>query len=456
MIFHDLQICAWQHAPTEAQVMVLSSPVGRMRQPLTVAFDFAHFDEAARFFPQTEWYTSAGLPRKLRQLGRALSKVLLPNSLYEMVQESLKAIPPEDGLRIRLCLDERMADWPWEFMVWPDAKDAQDAKADEVYVALCQRVSLVREAPSFLREAPAPNEPEGEVERIVFSGTFWQNDAGEDDHWSVRREYIQLQQSLVHVQSFVTTEFFASTEIEMALNRPTGIFYYSGHVEPGDHGAYLVSQVQGQTPSPFPVQRLADLLTKAQTRLAFFGACNSARHEFADLLLQAGLPALIGSLGIVSNFSSPMFGSILFSSLVVGLSIDEAAAAARRTVWQTSWKPGPNYEWGSFVVYLPTNRVVLFPRAGSSDTVQEHQFAERLTNALATLFDLDELSTLCYDLRSGDPKFADLEFENLLGQTRLVKARELVQWCKRRSLLSQLGQRVHQERPQVELTDASS
>ena len=447
MIFHDLQIGAWEYSPERAQVIVLSSPVGRMRRPLTVHCNFAHFDEAAAFFPQSEWFSSAGLSGRLRRLGQELAGVLLPDPILAVVKDSLKAIPAGNGLRLRLCFDERMADWPWEFATWPDAADAPDEAA---FIALSERVSLVREAPAFLHAAGS-TAPEGEIERIVFAGTFWQTNSARDDHWGVQGEYIQLQQSLVHVQHFASVEFCESTEIEVALNWPAGILYYSGHVDPGEQGAHLVTLVaDGQTPEPLPVQRLAELMAKAQTKLAFFSACNSAQHEFADPLLKAGLPALIGSLGMVSNYSSPVFGSILFSSLVVGLSIDEAAAAGRRAVQQSRWGSDPNYEWGGFVAYLPTSRVVLFPRAGSN-AIQEHQYAERLTSALATHFDLDDLSNLCFTLQSSRAEFADLEYENLAGQTRLVKARELVQWCRRRSLLSQLGQRIRQERPLLEL-----
>ena len=67
-----------------------------------------------------------------------------------------------------------------------------------------------------------------------------------------------------------------------------------------------------------------------------------------------------------------------------------------------------------------------------------------LTQLLQTLvgrFDLEELRTLCFDL--------DVDFDNLRGESKAGKARELVLYMKRHQQLDRLAARVEELRPDV-------
>lgn len=65
-----------------------------------------------------------------------------------------------------------------------------------------------------------------------------------------------------------------------------------------------------------------------------------------------------------------------------------------------------------------------------------------LRNKITTYFNDDEIESLCFDL--------GIEYENLAGETREAKARELVIYCERTSKVSQLVNRCRELRPSVD------
>jgi len=69
-------------------------------------------------------------------------------------------------------------------------------------------------------------------------------------------------------------------------------------------------------------------------------------------------------------------------------------------------------------------------------------FRADLRRKVATYFNDDEIKSLCFDL--------GIEYENLAGETREAKARELVTYCERTSQVSQLANRCRELRPSVD------
>jgi len=65
-----------------------------------------------------------------------------------------------------------------------------------------------------------------------------------------------------------------------------------------------------------------------------------------------------------------------------------------------------------------------------------------LRNKITSYFNDDEIQSLCFDL--------GIEYENLAGETREAKARELVIYCERTSKVSQLVNRCRELRPSVD------
>jgi len=67
----------------------------------------------------------------------------------------------------------------------------------------------------------------------------------------------------------------------------------------------------------------------------------------------------------------------------------------------------------------------------------------KLRKAITDHFTIDELKTLCFDLH--------IEYENLDGETRQAKVRELVSYCERTGLMASLLDAVQAMRPNLDL-----
>jgi len=226
---------------------------------------------------------------------------------------------------------------------------------------------------------------------------------------------------------------------------------------------------------------LANLLQRAGTRLAVFSACNSGRWEFVEPLLRAGLPALVGTQGELTVQGAQIFCETLYARLAVGLSLDEALAAARFQLLKEGGFYGrPSVEWGSFMAYMPATDAVLLPRPAEQPEVAASQEVARrssqeaiaevsgrigsapetastinrisLRKAIVKSFTLDEEALLCADIRQaladdGVDLWLDLDAlgGRKQGEEALVLA--LIEYLERRGYLSYLVEAVRRERP---------
>jgi hypothetical protein len=88
------------------------------------------------------------------------------------------------------------------------------------------------------------------------------------------------------------------------------------------------------------------------------------------------------------------------------------------------------------------------------ETTGQKPLAERLFRALDTRFDTEELRTLCFDLFTMYPDQMtgpDLDYDNLAGEGKTGKARELVRYCQRREMIEELVEAVRRRRSKVDL-----
>jgi hypothetical protein len=403
--FADFQLRAWLHDEKRVLVMVHNSPAGDMRRPVGVPINLDQLRSIRKTVDRIQWrgqslvddYES-GVPstgrRWMVELGRELANVLLPRPVFALLLRSLERVA-SDGLRIRLCLDESLVDLPWEFIYRPDLPD-QDTL--DGFLALDSRISLVREPPLATPQA----QPPGEKQHMVFAGAPF--GVGERDLWGVEDEYQELSDALVGVRDLLSLEYVdaAGEHINTALMKSVSMFHYSGHTDLDDDRGFLVQEIRtspGESadyrvwehPSYadiYGVERLyvdllysealAGLLRRAGVRLAVFSACNSGRWPFVRPLLQAGLPALIGVQGQVSPQGAIAFCHKLYSSLAIGLSLDEAVTWARLHLLEPGVSPfKETYEWGSFMVYMPSAQAVLFPQPEERELWQRQEYARR-------------------------------------------------------------------------------
>jgi hypothetical protein len=74
------------------------------------------------------------------------------------------------------------------------------------------------------------------------------------------------------------------------------------------------------------------------------------------------------------------------------------------------------------------------------------EYRVNLRQNVIEYFDESDLRDICFDM--------DIDYENLLGQSKRDKARELVAYCERSHRISELVQKCRELRPQVSWPEA--
>lgn len=373
MEFHDFQIRAWTIDRERAGVLVHSSPAGGMQRPETVVLNWEKLAAFRKIFQSQADVT----PIQLTKGGRELATVVLPDHVLGLLIRSLERVGPESGLRVRLCLDSALSDLPWEYLVVPDMVGP---KSPGGFLALDERVSLVREPPQPGRQRPTLRKRQ----RLLFFGTRLYSAAGED-LWEIAEEKESLFRALEPASALLERRAVLGneTDCQTALMRsvmPVDIFHYSGHTDVEDGKAYLLARdlVQGTRVSDrLYADALGTLLRRAGTTVALFSACNSGSRAFVEPLLRAELPVVVGAQGMVYSAVATAFCERLYSALAIGLSLDEAVTWARLHLLEPGLL-GENlkWQWGAFIVYMQTPEAVLFPRP-TKPQVTEQQNAAR-------------------------------------------------------------------------------
>ena len=160
MRYLDFQIRAWQTDGIHGQVIAHSTPAGDMREPITVR-SYLHFYEDYRRIIERVGVSGPSDRESFFRLGHKLWGIIFPPPVLSLLNESLDRIGPENGLRIRLCFDDYLADLPWEFLCDPSIPDSFSS-----FLVLNPRISLVRAAPrpSFEQQQTRRRQ------RLVFVG----------------------------------------------------------------------------------------------------------------------------------------------------------------------------------------------------------------------------------------------------------------------------------------------
>jgi hypothetical protein len=316
--------------------------------------------------------------KKLDKGGRELAKVIFPESVRTLLIRSLAHINPEDGLRVRLCLDHPLSDLPWEYIVMPEVTGY---KSPGDFLSLNARISLIREPPmpGHMNQAPRKKQ------RLLFFGSRNCSSDGKD-LWETDRERDQLFSALepagalLEMKSILSDESDCETAL-LTSKSPVDIFHYSGHTdEEGGEGYLLASDVRfaNSDKGRLYSHKLASLLSRLGTSLAVFSACNSGRRTFVEPLLQSGIPVVIGAQGLVFVDVAIAFSRKLYSALAIGLSLDEAVTWARLHLLEPGvLSESLKWQWGTFMVYMQTPESVLFPKPRQAG-IDERQKAMRI------------------------------------------------------------------------------
>jgi hypothetical protein len=315
--------------------------------------------------PKRLWFADrqAALGR-VAAIGRDLASILLPTPVLSLLVGSLGALGEGCGLCVRLCLDPALIDLPWEFLYRPDLEGPAHLRG---FLALDPRISLVREAPR-LETVLAPST---DLERLLFAGTFWSGPKGLSDSWGVGSEYKSLCSALRPLAAYLKPIFRRSDQdLREVLASGAAVVHYSGHTVIEGETGYLERIHLAPDAPPVRTEdgrmssaQFGTLLRQARTRLAVFSACNSGRWEFVGPLLENDLRAFIGVQELVSVSGAAKFSHALYSTLAIGLSLDEAVSWGRAKVLEDDLFAGlQSFEWGAFMVYMPSADGILLPR----------------------------------------------------------------------------------------------
>jgi hypothetical protein len=379
MEFHDFQIRAWTVDRENAAVLVHSSPAGAMQRPEKVILDWEGLDAFRKIFqsfsgPALANATAAPLVAG----GRGLASVVFPDPVVGLLIRSLERIDPEDGLRVRLCLDGTLSDLPWEYLVLPGVAGP---KSPGGFLALDARVSLVREPPQPGRQRPRLQKKQ----RLLYFGTRQCDRAGKDI-WEAAGERDKLFKALEPANAFLEKQGVLSNQKDcqtalMESRTSIDIFHYSGHTDVENGQGYLVASdvdFGSQNIVRLYASALGSLLRRSGTVVAVFSACNSGNRAFVEPLLLSGVPVVVTAQGLVYVDVAIAFCERLYSALAIGLSLDEAVTWARLHLLE----PGVlgkslEWQWGAFMVYMQTPEAVLFPRPREPEVTEQQNGARK-------------------------------------------------------------------------------
>jgi hypothetical protein len=210
-------------------------------------------------------------------------------------------------------------------------------------------------------------------------------------------------------------------------------------------------------------QRIVDddlvaMLSRLQSRptLIVLAACQSAtrsaRDEFMGLgpkLVQAGMPAVVAMQDFVSIATARQFSATLYSQLLKHAMIDLAVNQARSTLLTTGrpdaavpvlfmrLKDGLLWKLPDQPLAASSSAALAASSSMSTEAIDATDLVA-LRKLIVTNYNLEEIRTLCSDI--------GVDYDNLGGEGKEAKARELIAYLKRRNKLNDLVRYLQEDR----------
>jgi CHAT domain-containing protein len=357
--------------PSQVTITVFDSPVGQGEQKETVTIP-GDVHQAVR------WLGARNLDKSLERqiaLGEQLAAILLPPYARRLFAESLNMLQDFQGLRLRLRLDDHLADLPWEYLYITDARGAKSAAG---FLLLDPRISLVRHealaVPGDWFAAPARR-------RIVIAMASPKPYEKYPKLQHLPQEQRSIREALVTVEAvdvvFVPVyEDGATTgepsgvtvrRLAEALMERTDIFHFSGHGSyiqgsaTGDAQGVLVFSDANNNAFEVSSNTFAELLKSKGVRLVVLGACEGGRRDggenvwngVAAALLRVGIPAVVAMQFTIDDRLGAAFIAAFYQALVAGRTVDEAVATGRAAIRIAALNGNKDVrDWGVPVLYL--------------------------------------------------------------------------------------------------------
>ncbi len=326
---------------------------------------------------------------ELIELGEKLAALLLPGRVGRLYEDSLKALPKGQGLRLRLRVEPlALAALPWEYTFVP--RTAGEKVASD-FLALRREVSVTRY--EALGPSPEPVRDKQHV-RIVVAlanplGTPSLN--VEADKRAILAAVNDLRARepgvAAAVEAVVVEE--ATRERLLAALPGADIFHFAGHgvfegTEMTADGPLrkrgkIILETDDNAEDRYASDQLAVNLANAGVRLAVLGACSSAARDeggawtgVAPALVRENLPAVLAMHYPVQDLNAARFMAHLYTRLLGGYTIDEAVFEGRQALFSQAGLE--NRDWGLPVLYLRARDGLLFPLAPEGAGARESPF----------------------------------------------------------------------------------
>jgi hypothetical protein len=312
-------------------------------------------------------------------LGEELAKLLLPPAVRDFFRRSKdKAINKGVGLRVQIRADSpELGQIPWEYTYLGKPDTPTGRKGHDGFLALDSRISLVR---FEIRNEPEKAESINPVDGLRIAAVLSDVQDPSFAQLNLSQEEVNLRQALERVDgvdlSVLRPGRLEQLE-ELLTTKGAQIFHFAGHGEfnlemgekPGTFegkGNLILAGDDGRS-APLEANKLALELSNRGIRLAMLGACEAAGRDpvtmwsgVATALVREGIPAVIGMQYTVRDGNAVAFSRRFYQALASGKSIDTAVTEGRLGIFNRGGSS--ERDWGVPVLYLNTDRSLLFPK----------------------------------------------------------------------------------------------
>lgn len=222
--------------PGTYRMVVSDSPMGE-QPPVAAVID--HEDLTQDLSQLKPHHPQKGLI----SFGQRLSEVLFPGPLRDLFRRSLESIPPEDGMRLCLQMDNpHLASFPWELCCLPEAP-GKATFSD--FLALNPRISIHRVFPTA---HPGTNPPLSPYLVIAIAEHTYGSTTDQSPLWSLYKKPIEINGRQLEV---AWEDHLTQESLSVILAKEPGLFQLVGRFDTqGDTGGGKpVPTTRGGNPS---------------------------------------------------------------------------------------------------------------------------------------------------------------------------------------------------------------
>lgn len=314
------------------------------------------------------------------EVGTMLGDLLFPKTMKSYVNDNLKEIGMDVGLRIQLRISSyALADLPWEYACLPDPNLPPEAG----FLAVDRRISMVRYEVKVKAKPTVSLNPieKGSLPRLVTLMADPKTPLYPSLNLTLERE--KIEGALKDLSKQLSAEFFPDVTLDVlmdALTSKTHVFHFAGHgVFERDMGdayntvsgkGYLVIFDDDMKPMTFPVENLLVALRGTGVRVVVLGACETGRRGgesvwtgIAPALAMAEIPAVVSMQYKILDKNAIRFSRAFYRSLAAHRSVDAAVTEGRMAIFLRRFADPKERDWGVPILYLRAEESegVIFP-----------------------------------------------------------------------------------------------